>query len=99
MKAFIVKRYGKKEKLRLVETTEPVVRENDVLVKIHSAGVNQLDFKIRDGEFKSIVPYKPPFTLGHDVAGVITKVGSKVSKFKVGDEVYARPADHRIGTF
>lgn len=99
MKAFIVKRYGKKEKLHLVETAEPVVRENDVLVKIHSAGVNQLDFKIRDGEFKSILPYKPPFTLGHDVAGVITKVGSKVSKFKVGDEVYARPADHRIGTF
>ncbi len=46
-----------------------------------------------------ILPYKPPFTLGHDVAGVVTKVGSKVSKFKVGDEVYARPADPRIGTF
>jgi NADPH:quinone reductase-like Zn-dependent oxidoreductase len=46
-----------------------------------------------------ILPYKPPFTLGHDVAGVVTKVGSNISKFKVGDEVYARPADHRIGAF
>ena len=46
-----------------------------------------------------ILPYKTPFTLGHDVADVVTKVGSVVSKFKVGDEVYARPADHRIGTF
>ena len=99
MKAFIIKRYGKKEKLHLTEIAEPVVKENDVLVQIHAAGVNQLDSKIRDGEFKLILPYKPPFTLGHDVAGIVTKVGSGVSKFKVGDEVYARPKDHRIGAF
>jgi NADPH:quinone reductase-like Zn-dependent oxidoreductase len=99
MKAFILKRYGKKEKLQLTETVEPVIRENDVLVQIHAAGVNLLDSKLRDGEFKLILPYKPPFTLGHDVAGVVTKVGSKVNKFNVGDEVYARPSDHRIGTF
>lgn len=99
MKAFIVKRYGKKEKLHLTEIAEPVAKENDVLVQIHAAGVNLLDSKIRDGELKLILPYKPPFTLGHDVAGVVTKVGSGVSKFKVGDEVYARPKDHRIGAF
>jgi NADPH:quinone reductase-like Zn-dependent oxidoreductase len=99
MKAFIVKRYGKKEKLQLTEIAEPAVKGNDVLVQIHAAGVNLLDSKIRDGEFKLILPYKTPFTLGHDVAGVVTKVGSNVKKFKVGDEVYARPADHRIGTF
>ncbi len=99
MKAFIVSRYGKKEKLHLTEIAEPVVGKTDVLIRVHSAGVNLLDSKIRDGEFKMILPYKTPFTLGHDVAGVVTKVGSNVSKFKVGDEVYARPADHRIGTF
>jgi NADPH:quinone reductase-like Zn-dependent oxidoreductase len=99
VKAFIVKRYGKKEKLQLAEIAVPVIKENDVLVEIHSAGVNQLDSKIRKGEFKLILPYKVPFTLGHDVAGVVTKLGGSVSKFKVGDEVYARPADHRIGTF
>ena len=99
MKAFIVNRYGKKEKLQLTEIAEPVVKETDILVQVHSAGVNLLDSKIRNGEFKMILPYKTPFTLGHDVSGVVTKVGSKVSKFKVGDEVYARPADHRIGTF
>jgi NADPH:quinone reductase-like Zn-dependent oxidoreductase len=75
------------------------VGENDVLVQIHSAGVNLLDAKIRDGEFKIFLPYKPPLTLGHDVAGIVTKVGSRVSKFKIGDEVYARPADFRAGTF
>lgn len=99
MKAFIVKRYGKKEKLQIAETTEPVVTENDVLVQVYAAGVNLLDAKVRNGEFKIFLPYKAPFTLGHDVAGVVTKLGSRVSKFKVGDEVYARPADHRIGTF
>ena len=99
MKAFIIKRYGKKEKLQLTEVAEPVLKENDVLVQIHSAGVNLLDSKIRDGEFKLILPYKAPFVLGHDVAGVVIKIGSRVKQFKAGDEVYARPADHRIGTF
>ena len=99
MKAFTIERYGKKEKLHLSEIANPVVGENDVMVQIYSAGVNQLDAKIRDGEFKIFLPYKPPFTLGHDVAGIVTKVGSRVSKFKIGDEVYARPADFRVGTF
>ena len=99
MKAFIVKRYGTKEKLHLAEIAEPVVKEKDVLVQIHSAGVNLLDSKIRDGAFKILLPYRLPFTLGHDVAGIVTRVGSGVSKFKAGDEVYARPADFRLGTF
>jgi len=99
MKAFIVKRYGKKEKLQLSLIAEPVVKENDVLVQIHSSGVNLLDSKLKNGEFKLILPYQTPFTLGHDVAGIITKVGPKVSKFKIGDEVYSRPSDHSIGTF
>ena len=99
MKAFIVTRYGKKEKLQLTEIAEPVVKEREILVQVYATGVNLLDSKIKNGEFKMILPYKTPFTLGHDVAGVVTKVGSKVSKFKVGDAVYARPADHRIGTF
>jgi NADPH:quinone reductase-like Zn-dependent oxidoreductase len=99
MKAFIVKRYSKKDKLQLTEIAEPTVKENDVLVQVYATGVNLLDSKVKNGEFKLILPYKAPFTLGHDVAGVLTKVGSGVRKFKVGDEVYARPADHRIGTF
>lgn len=64
MKAFIVQRYGKKEKLHLTERSEPQVKENDVLIEVHAAGINLLDSKIRDGEFKLILPYKPPFILG-----------------------------------
>lgn len=99
MKAFIVKKYGKKEKLHLTDWAEPAVKENDVLVEVHSASVNPLDLMIKNGEFKLFLPYKPPFVNGHDLAGIVTKTGSKVSKFKVGDEVYSRPSDHRIGTF
>lgn len=99
MKAFIVKRYSKKDKLQLTETTEPKVNEKDVLVQVYAAGVNLIDSKVRNGEFKLILPYKAPFTLGYDVAGVVAKAGSGVKKFKAGDEVYARAADRSIGSF
>lgn len=99
MKAFIVNRYGKKEILHLQEVTEPTIKENEVLVQISAAAINLLDTLIKNGDFKIFLPYKTPFINGHDMAGVITKAGAKVSKFKVGDEVYARPSDFKIGTF
>ena len=99
MKAFVVDRYGKKARLRVSETPSPEIMEDEVLVRIHAAGVNLLDSKIRDGEFKLILPYRLPLILGHDVAGVVVSVGSRVRQFKLGDEVYARPDDFRIGGF
>jgi NADPH:quinone reductase-like Zn-dependent oxidoreductase len=99
VKAFILDRYGSKVALRAAELADPEVGEEDVLVRIHAAGVNLLDSKIRSGEFKLILPYRPPVVLGHDLAGVVVRVGALVKRFKPGDEVYARPADHRIGTF
>ena len=99
MKAFIVDRYGKKETLRAGEVPEPELREDEVLIEVHAAAVNLLDSKIRSGEFKLILPYRTPFVLGHDVAGVVVRVGPRVRQFKVGDEVYSRPDDFRIGTF
>lgn len=99
MKAYTVKKYGQKEILHLTDVNEPTVNEKEVLVQIHSAGVNLLDSLIKSGEFKIFLPYKPPFAIGHDMAGIVTKVGAKVSKFRVGDEVYARPADFKVGTF
>ena len=99
MKAFIIDRYGSKNGVRLGEMPEPDVREDDVLVQVRAAGVNLLDSKIKSGEFKTILPYRLPLILGHDVAGVVVRVGARVRRFKAGDEVCARPADHRIGTF
>ncbi|MDF2051742.1 NADP-dependent oxidoreductase [Arthrobacter sp. Cr_A7] len=97
MRAFVVAQY--KEPLREADVPEPTVGEGDVLVQVHAAGLNQLDEKIRLGEFKQILPYKLQLVLGNDVAGTVLRIGAKVSQFKPGDEVYARPAKDRIGTF
>jgi len=99
MKAFIVERYGRKDGVRFGDMPEPELRDDDILVRIHAAGVNLLDSKIRNGEFKLILPYRLPLILGNDVAGVVTQVGPRVRRFKLGDEVYARPHQDRIGTF
>ncbi len=99
MKAFILDRYGSSDAVRLGYVPEPEMRETDVLVQIHAAGVNLLDSKIRDGEFKLILPYRLPVILGNDVAGVVVRVGPQVRQFQPGDEVYARPSKDRIGTF
>jgi NADPH:quinone reductase-like Zn-dependent oxidoreductase len=99
MKAFILDRYGKKQTLRAADVPEPEVRDNEVLIQVHATAVNLLDVKLRNGEFKAILPYRTPFVLGHDVAGVVVRVGPQVRQFKLGDEVYARPDDFRIGTF
>ena len=99
MKAFILDRYGNADRVRAGDMPEPELREDDVLLQIHAAGVNALDSKLRNGEFKRILPYRLPLILGHDAAGVVVRVGSRVRRFKPGDEVYARPADGRIGAF
>ncbi|MCX2485041.1 NADP-dependent oxidoreductase [Pedobacter sp. MR2016-24] len=99
MKAFTITKYGKKEELQLADVATPILKDNEVLVKIHAAGLNLLDAKIKSGEFKMILPYKLPLILGHDVAGAITQVGKNVKQFRVGDEVYSRPSDFSIGTF
>jgi NADPH:quinone reductase-like Zn-dependent oxidoreductase len=97
MKAFVVTEY--KGQLHEADVPEPVVGAHDVLVQVGAAGLNQLDEKIRTGEFKQILPYKLPLILGNDVAGTVVGVGAKVRGFQPGDEVYARPNKDRIGTF
>src|SRR5213596_2816304 len=99
MRAFIVDRYGSADRVRASEVPDPEMREDDVLIQIHAAGVNPLDSKIRDGEFKRLLPYRMPLILGNELAGVVIRAGSRVRRFKPGDEVYARPDKSRIGTF
>ncbi|KQS75399.1 NADPH:quinone oxidoreductase [Rhizobium sp. Leaf384] len=99
MKAFIVETYKKNGALHMVDRAEPVIEAQDVLIEIKATAINLLDSKIRDGAFKALLPYKPPFILGHDLAGTVLAVGRDVQRFAVGDAVYARPRDRRIGTF
>lgn len=99
MKAFILDRYGRGKPLRLGEMPQPDLKDTDVLVEIHAASVNPIDHKIRSGEFKLILPFKLPVALGSDLAGVVVKVGAKVTAFKPGDEVFGHPDSSVVGTF
>jgi NADPH:quinone reductase-like Zn-dependent oxidoreductase len=99
MKAFIVERYGDAGGVRAGDVPDPPVGDHDVLIRIRAASVNPLDLRTRDGDFKAILPYRVPFVLGNDLAGVVVTAGAGVTRFTVGDEVYARPDKNRIGTF
>ncbi|WP_373791426.1 alcohol dehydrogenase catalytic domain-containing protein, partial [Delftia acidovorans] len=81
MKAFVLESYGANRALQLADVPEPQLRDDEVLVQVHAAGVNQLDSKIKDGQFKLILPYRLPLILGHDVAGVVVKAGPRVRQF------------------
>lgn len=98
MRAMVIDRYGKVP-MRLAEMPTPEIGEYEVLAEIHAASINPVDFKIRDGKVKLLVKYKMPLILGNDFSGVVAKVGAKVTRFKVGDEIYARPRKSKIGTF
>ena len=98
MKSYFIQHY-QKEPAILGEMPAPVMNDDDVLVEVHAAGLNHLDLRIKSGEFKMLVPYSFPLILGHDVAGKVIAVGKNVRQFAVGDEVFARPRDGRIGAF
>ena len=98
MRAMVIDRYGKFP-MRLAEMPTPEIGEYEVLAEIHAASINPIDFKLRDGKVKLLVKYKMPLILGNDFSGVVAKVGAKVTRFKVGDEIYGRPRKSKIGTF
>ncbi|WP_028474037.1 NADP-dependent oxidoreductase [Nocardioides alkalitolerans] len=98
MRAYVVESYGT-DGLAQAEVPRPTVGRSDVLVEVHAAGINPLDTMVRNGEFKQLLPYRRPFVLGHDVAGVVVEVGADVDRFSVGDRVFSRPRDLRTGTF
>ena len=100
MKAAILTHYNKKGRnLELKDIDIPVPEDNEVLVKIHFAGVNPLDNMIIRGEVKLIVPYQMPLVMGNEFSGIVEKVGSKVIKYKSGDRVYGRMPLSKIGAF
>ena len=90
MKAAYITRYGNINDVQIDKQPRPSLTENAVLVKVHAASINPLDLRVLEGEFKAILPVPFPFILGNDFAGTVVEVGSKVSQFKVGDEVYAK---------
>ncbi|PTI91688.1 NADPH:quinone reductase [Staphylococcus simulans] len=93
MRAIINKKYGKHAKAELKEIKRPKIKDNQVLIKIHAASVNPVDFKIaQGGKMRLFFNYKTPYIMGHDFAGEIVEVGKHISAFQVGDNVYGLKA-------
>lgn len=99
MKAVRIHAYGNADMLQYEEAPIPDVAPDDVLVRVVAASVNPVDWKIREGYLKQMIPYQFPLTLGWDVSGVVEAVGQKVSRFQVGDAVFSRPDIKRNGTY
>ncbi len=95
----VISKYGNNVPLQLASLPNPTIGEKDLLVEIHAASINPIDFKIRDGKVKVLLTYEMPLILGNDFSGKVIQIGSKVTNFTIGDEVYGRPRKNRIGTF
>ena len=99
MKAALIDRYGSNEVVRVGDLAVPTMGNADLLVQVHAASVNPVDIKTREGKLKTLLKYRFPLVLGNDLAGVVSDVGARVTRFKKGDAVYARVDKDRIGTF
>lgn len=99
MKAVVIENYGSKDELKEMEVPNPVPTAHQVVVEVKATSINPIDWKLREGYLQKMMPWQFPIILGWDVAGVITEVGSEVTDWKVGDEVFARPDTTRFGTY
>ncbi|MDA1107216.1 MAG: NADP-dependent oxidoreductase [Proteobacteria bacterium] len=99
MKAIHIHQFGGPEVLHYEDAPCPVPDAGEVLIRVHAAGVNPVDWKIREGRLQGRITHHLPLTLGWDVAGIIEQLGAAVSQFKVGDAVYARPDMARDGAY
>ncbi len=98
MKALLLKQYGKSGQLEFAEIPRPSIKPDEILVQVHAAGLNPIDNMIPKGMFKPIIKLRLPATMGSDLAGTVVEVGSRVTRFKAGDAVFASVFDLGIGT-
>src|ERR1700739_3401133 len=99
MRAYVLKHYGGPEGSLLMDVPAPAPGPRDILVSVHAAGLNPVDFKFRQGKLRAIHRPRLPFVLGNELAGEVIAVGSDVKRFRVGDGVFARGAKERAGAF
>jgi NADPH:quinone reductase-like Zn-dependent oxidoreductase len=98
MKALTFKRYGKSPEIGFAQVPCPELKPNEILVEVHAAGINPIDNMITTGIFKPILRFKLPAIMGSDLAGVVTEVGSSVTRFKIGDAIFANVFDLGTGS-
>lgn len=98
MKALILKKYGKSNGIQFADVPPPSPKPDEILVRVHAVGLNPIDTMIPKGTFKPILRFQLPATLGSDLAGVVVETGSRVTRFKVGDAVFASIFDLGTGS-
>ena len=98
MKALILKKYGRADQLEFADLPEPTLKPDEILVRVHAVGLNPVDNMIPKGSFKPILRFQLPATMGSDLAGVVIKTGDRVTRFKVGDAVFASVFDLGTGS-
>ena len=96
MRALVLKRYGGLAHVAFADISRPAVKPDEMLVQVHAAGLNPIDYMIPKGTFKPMLKFQLPATMGSDLAGVVVEVGSRVTRFKPGDAVFASIFD--LGT-
>ena len=99
MKAVRIHAFGGREVLELNDIAIPEAKQGEVLIKIHAASVNPVDWKIRQGYLQPLLNHALPLTMGWDVSGEVVAVGGGVIHLKVGDEVYSRPNIANNGSY
>src|ERR1700687_1204722 len=97
MKALVFTRYGRTDQVAFAEIPRPTLKPDEMLVQVHAAGLNPIDNMIPKGTFKPFLQFQLPATLGSDLAGVVVEGGSRVTRFKPGDAVFASIFDQGIG--
>lgn len=99
MRGFVLTRYGGPEVAELRDVPIPEPRAGEVRIAVKAAGLNPVDFKIREGKLKLISRFEVPIVFGSELSGVVEALGEGVEDFAIGDEVYARVAKDRLGAF
>jgi len=99
MKAIRFHNYGDSGALKYEDVPIPEIGPPEVLIKVHAAGVNPVDWKIREGYLQSFLPYHLPLIPGWDVAGTVASAGALVTRFNAGDQVFSRPDISRNGAY
>ena len=97
MRALVFERYGGLDQVTFADIPQPVPKPNEILVQVHAAGLNPVEYKIRSGKLKAVVRLQLPATLGSDFSGVVVEVGSHVTRFKPGDAVFTSVDGVRMG--
>lgn len=99
MKTVRIHEYGNADVLHLEDIPVPQIASDELLIKIHAASVNPVDWMVREGYLKDMHLHKLPLTLGQDFSGTVEKVGSSVTEFKIGDKVFGRPSLEKDGSY